>query len=538
MRKDELKRRLAWLLVFRVAIASTILLLTLASDVLNLPRAHTSVLLYAVAVGNFGAVLLLGLILRGGGPLVAVATAYLTLAVASAAAVVQGTGVIDSQFTFLFALVILDAGIIAGRDTALVVATACSLAYGAQLALQLYGVITEPPGDASEWDYFTAVFVHFAGFYLTAVLVGYLATQLRRAREAASTAQGDLLHAHALQALILESLPVGVLTFDAQRKIRTVNAAATRILDQAQGALLGQPLSAAVESLLARGDAPAEITRAGLTRSIAISRAPLVPATLPDSETGEARARPALEVVVLEDRTDLVGLERRLQTQQHLASLGALAAAIAHEIRNPLAAISGSLELLGQGGLDDAAAHRLRDIVQSEIERLNRLVEEFLLYARPSPIERGPVDLVGLAAEVCAVARSDALGAGRALVLEGDSELIAEVDAQQVRQVLWNLLRNALEASPHAASVTLRISAGASGEALIEVCDRGNGVDPAIVQHMFEPFRTTKAQGTGLGLATVHRIIEAHGGTIELVARAGGGTRACVVLPPSQPSRV
>jgi two-component system, NtrC family, sensor histidine kinase PilS len=531
----ELRRRLPWLLVFRAAVATSLLALTLIADLRQVPVSHISPLLYGVIIGTYAVVMTLGLLLRARASAIAVAAAYLALAAMSAAIVVQATGVFDSEFTFLYLLAVLDGAIIGARQVALVMATASSLAFGSQLALQLHGVLPPAFNNPTDWGFTVAAIVHVAGFYLAAVLAGYLAELLRHAKEEASAAEGHLRRAHELHAAILESLPLGVVTVEGDR-VLTANGGAATIFGVPGEALVGRPLPAALARPLASGvrlvDADVEID--GRRRSLTISRALLLDGRTPGRPA--AATAGAREVLVFEDRTDVVALERKLQEQDRLAMLGGLAAAIAHEIRNPLAAISGSLELLAQG-LDAASSKPLCDIAGRELERLNHLVEDFLLYARPAPLERADVDVAALGRELCVVLAADASTAEHPVHYTSPDSLVASVDPYQLRQVLWNLVRNAFDASPAGAAVDISMAEerrGAGGVALaIEVSDRGPGIDPAMKDRLFQPFQTTKPKGTGLGLAVVRRIVESHGGSVELTSRAEQGTVARVVLPAS-----
>ncbi len=518
-RDRELRRRLPWLLVFRAATATLLLVLTLAAELLRLPLAQVSTLLFAVVIGSYLAVVVLGLLLRTDAPPLAVATAYLTGAVVLAFMVVQGTGGVDSAFAFLYLLAILDGAIIGARPFALVVATTSTLAYGTELLLQLYRVWPATPSGVAETAFLWAFITHVAAFYLVALLAGHLAELLRRAGEAVSLARSDLVRARELQAAVLAALPVGVVTIDAQGVIRSGNARAAAILG-ADTELIGLPLPSTILAAVQSPSSSSQIAlaHAGGARVVGIGHAPL-------EVIGGA-----LRVVVLEDRTEVVALERALQAKERLASIGAMAAALAHELRNPLAAISGSIELLAMGG-DQEAMTRLRDIVVREIDRLNRLVTELLVYARPVPAQRAPVDVAALLRDIAAVLSADAAWRDHALSLEVPESLVAMLDAQQVQQLLWNLLRNAVEASPGASPVQLRAKARADDKLVLEVRDFGPGLDPKVREHLFEPFRTTKPQGTGLGLAVVHRIVENHGGEVELVEADGGGTLARVILP-------
>jgi two-component system sensor histidine kinase PilS (NtrC family) len=253
-------------------------------------------------------------------------------------------------------------------------------------------------------------------------------------------------------------------------------------------------------------------------------------------------------VVIFQDVTEVVGLEEELRRNARLAGVGQLAADIAHEIRNPLAAISGSIEVLrseqppepkGEGG-------RLMEIVLREVDRLNALITDFLQYARPAPPKLEAIrvtELLGEVVEVFRVGAAPEVG----VEIETGGALQVEGDEAQLRQVVWNLLQNAAQAiegegsirvaarSVPAAQAPLRDGRSAQrDESLvveIAVTDNGRGIDPEVAERVFDPFFTTKRGGTGLGLATVHRIVESHSGVVQLESRQGEGTTVRILLP-------
>jgi two-component system sensor histidine kinase PilS (NtrC family) len=254
--------------------------------------------------------------------------------------------------------------------------------------------------------------------------------------------------------------------------------------------------------------------------------------------------RDAGTIVIVQDLTQLRSMEEAVKTSERLAAIGEVAAGLAHELRNPLAALSGSIELLRKRSLakDDVNGQRLMDIVLRETERLDGLVSDFLGYARPAPPHVEPVDLDRLVEDTLAVFRNDvALGHTHGLVanLRGGGRRV-RVDVGQIKQVLWNLLINALQAMPEggAIRVSTRPRAGEEGALVIEVEDDGPGIQPADMRRIFEPFFTTKEGGTGLGLATVYRIVEAHGGRIDVHSAWGHGATFQITLPAGdEPAR-
>lgn len=501
-----------------------LLLLTVVADVMSLPLHRVSELLYGVAMGSYVVVIVLGVLLRSPGiSKLVLAAVYLAADVMLAFAVVQATGVVHSAFTFLYLLAILDAAIIASRPATMSVATAATLAFGGQLAFQVYGVGGKAAGKGDA-AFLISLLTHLVAFYLVALLASYFGDLLRRAREAATVAESDLLHAHELHEAILESLPLGVLTVDQARHVRTANLGAARILGAAIHDLVGKPLPAALHlAIESATEHPVVATQLnGVTRHLSFARASL-------AKQGDA----PLEVVVMEDRTELRELEQSLAVRARLASIGELAAAIAHEVRNPLASISGAVELMQGCGDNVDERDRLSGIVLREISRLNRLVDEFLLYARPGAADRLSVDLAALSRELVEMLRSHPLAQERTIRMQTPERLMASVDAQQIQQVLWNLLRNALEATPKGSQVEflVREQEGEQRCVVFEVRDHGAGIASQVQSRLFEPFQTTKPDGTGLGLAVVHRIVEKHEGVVTLENVADGGARALVILP-------
>jgi two-component system sensor histidine kinase PilS (NtrC family) len=271
---------------------------------------------------------------------------------------------------------------------------------------------------------------------------------------------------------------------------------------------------------------------------------------LQDGETGGVGGH----VVIFQDVTDVVEMEANLRQSERLAAIGELSASIAHEIRNPLAAISGSIEML-QGGrvgsAESADSEHLMKIVMREVDRLDHLISDFLNYARPRPSkpETFPVqEIISGVLEMFDAARPEAIE----IEFEVEDGLTVFADADQLRQLLWNLVLNASESMPDGGR--LRVSARSlregdsqedssadrkghgeeEGKARwleIAVADDGSGIPQEKLDRIFDPFFTTKQNGSGLGLATVHRIVQNHGGSVRLESELGVGTTVRIRLP-------
>jgi two-component system sensor histidine kinase PilS (NtrC family) len=236
-------------------------------------------------------------------------------------------------------------------------------------------------------------------------------------------------------------------------------------------------------------------------------------------------------VINFQDLTELRRLEQQHRRSERLATVGQLAAGIAHEIRNPLASISGSIELLTQAPQTTEDDRTLMTIVQREVSRLNALIGDLLDYANPRPPQPVDLDLAILLDETMQVARGDQAFAEVALSCEVRGPLPVHADPSKLRQVLWNLVRNAADAaSAGGKHVTITARADADGT-VITVADDGPGISRDHLARIFDPFFTTKRKGTGLGLATCHAIIAEHGGRIDVESEPGVGTKMVVRLP-------
>lgn len=227
----------------------------------------------------------------------------------------------------------------------------------------------------------------------------------------------------------------------------------------------------------------------------------------------------------------LVLATARAEAAERLAALGRLAAALAHEIRNPLGAIAGSIELLRTGGTLSEEDQKLCEIVEREAARLNDLVGDMLDLSRPRAPAKEPVDLVAIAKDVVVLAARSGRGEDVSTRYEGPDAALALADAAQVRQVAWNLVRNAIQASPAGDEVLVRIREEGAGEIVLEVCDHGPGIPPEQRDRIFDAFFTTRSQGMGIGLAVVKRILDDHGFAVEVQGKEGPGTVISVRIP-------
>jgi signal transduction histidine kinase len=240
---------------------------------------------------------------------------------------------------------------------------------------------------------------------------------------------------------------------------------------------------------------------------------------------------PAGTMAIVRDVTSLKEMESRLVEQERLAAVGELAAMVAHEVRNPLAGIRGGCEILLEGYREGDARNEIGNEVIRQVDRLNRMVQDLLLFARPRPMDPVPTDLHARLDRLLGMIREDPAHKEITLRRQYGSEVpIVRVDARQIEQVFLNLLLNACQAVGGRGEVT--VSTGANvATAEVSVLDSGPGVPRERIEQIFKPFFTTRSQGTGLGLAICKKIVEAHDGRIEVHSPPGGGARFTVILP-------
>jgi two-component system sensor histidine kinase PilS (NtrC family) len=477
------------------------------------------------------------------------AVLHIAIDIAIVTSLVHFSGGPDSVFAFLYVVVALYGALLFERRGGLISAGLGTASYGAVLwaAGMGWGGALHDPGPAvllALW------LLHTAAILTVAILASYLTAEVRHADEALRQRTSDLQRLANLHERTVESLMSGLLTANGARRITSFNPEAERITGLSRIEALGCDVEEVLPGVrdLTLPDGGARPGRA---------RVPYRNRRGEDLHVGigayvltDGAGTPSGHVVIFQDVTEVVAMEHELRRSERLAAVGELSAGIAHEIRNPLAAISGSVQMLRREAeaLDGAhTARRLMDIVLRETDRLNRLITDLLDYARPAPLAIASVDVGEIVQELLEIFEP-AAPAGVRVVLDVPASLRVAGDSAQLRQILWNLALNACQAMPEGGE--LAISARPAGEAVpqegacegrngleekkgwVEICvrDDGTGMAGEVLDHVFDPFFTTKSEGSGLGLATVHRIVEEHGGSIRIESSVGSGTRVRIRL--------
>jgi two-component system sensor histidine kinase PilS (NtrC family) len=452
------------------------------------------------------------------------------------------TGGLDSPFSFLYLVTIITASMLLYRRGGLVTASGAVILYGGLVDLIYFGFLPLPPQSffaSTQWSLirlYVNLATNVAGFYATALLTSYISEKLRRTYEELDVNRQSLAQLRALNENVVASIPSGLLTLDASGVVAFANPAAGEILGREPYSMAGRhivdlELFTKQEWEVRTGklaDSPAvrgEIggyRRADEVITLGYAITPL--RTL--------EGAPAGVTFIFQDLTDMKKLERQVRMKDRMAAVGELSAGIAHEIRNPLAAIAGSVQVLRSSEQLSPQEKRLMSIILKESERLNQTIAEFLRFVKPHERRELEFDIAASLVETLELLSNSAeMGERHRVTWSIDpSSFIVTGDPDQIRQVFWNLARNAIQAMP--AGGALRVtSAVEESSFVIRFADEGRGMSERELRSLFEPFRTSASTGTGLGMAISYRIIQEHGGRITVESLPGAGTTITVTLP-------
>ncbi len=479
---------------------------------------------FAATGASFGFTLATALALRRGRSRAPWDRLQLAWDVSYATVLVFLSGGALSPFATLYPLAIIGGAILLHRRGALVVATASSLAYGVLVDLQFYEFLVPlnpfPLPEVTGGKLALQLLFNLLAFFAVALLSGYLAEELRRTGVRLEEAEAEVLDLEHLRDSILQSLGSGLVALDRRGRELFHNRSAEELL--ARAGLELQPSTAFSRVFNLRAGERSEARLRGGSVVLGYSVSPLF----------DRHGREGGSILIFQDVTQVKRLEEDLRRADRLAAVGRLAAGLAHEIRNPLASLAGSAEVLRQSVSPDQDESRLFQIVLRETERLNRLVTNFLHYARPSRGESAEFPLRDLVAETGFFFSQGEGKHGFVLDNRVPEDLVLKADRAQIEQLLLNLFRNSVEAAPGGVTVAVEGSRSAQNITLT-VGDDGPGIAPEVAARLFEPFYTAKEGGTGLGLATVHRIMENHGGTVTVGSDTGGGASFHCRFPAS-----
>jgi len=438
--------------------------------------------------------------------------------------VVHLTGGIDSSLNFLYPLVIVVACMLLPRAWAYLSAALAFILFGTILELDFYGVIPSYSNSHPKLKALQVViFVNLFAYFAIAYLAGLLMTKLRQVDVQLKNASGALENLQALHENIVQSMSEGVITTGPDGRITLVNRAAQQLLEISDAELRGQSVADLFQDPLphfgaVRGDAEVRFVSAkGFRKTFRV-----MVSALNVSERGDLGF-----VYTFDDLTQIRRLEREVRMQDRLAAVGRLAAAIAHEIRNPLTSIAGSVSMLSDAPALNPEERHLLQIVIRESDRLNNIITDFLAYSRGKQYRLERVDLIPLLEDTLTLVENRLIAENAGIRLERrfqKSEAWVLADGDKMKQVFWNFCENAVRAMKKTGG-KLTVSLGERGSDWeMNFADTGPGIQPQQTEKIFEPFQSNFEGGTGLGLAIVYQIVQAHDGKVWARSEVGKGT--------------
>ena len=549
MLDTELRRKLAWLIAVR-AVISTVLLGSATLVQLTAPGSFPVDPFFFLIGLTYALTIFYAATLRYADRFGWIVDVQLAGDALIVSAFIYVTGGVVSYFSLLYVLPIVAGSTVRLRRGGLLVATLSTLLYVGLVLGQyrLSGLLiqtarlqtaaTLPPRLVAQYTVALNVFTFFA----VALASGSLAEKLRSAGVRLVQASSEIADLQALNQDVIDSLQSGLVTTDPMRRVLTFNRGAEQITGMAAFSAIGRPVGEVLQlppslvNLLDDELADSPTTRHEFKFRTGDLRVEIeLGMSASHLETPGGRAG---FIISFQDVTELKRLERNAVRQQRLAAVGEMAAGIAHEIRNPLASISGSVQILRHELPLSAEQEQLMDIVLRESERLNSTIRSFLAYARPQRFAIERVDVRRILNDAALLLRnSSEVNDKHVVEVEvPHEELWYEADEGQIKQIVWNLATNGIRAMASGGRLQLIADDDpVSNGIVITVRDEGIGIPSEELDGLFQPFHGTFPRGSGLGLAIVHRIVTDYGGEVHVSSQPGVGTAVMVRLPAQRP---
>lgn len=535
----NLGRRLWWLILGRLAVALLLLAISFWTGTSTLqelwPKAFPILLFVA------GLTVAYGLVHRFTRTRIFQVRLQIAVDIFIVTWLVWSTHVIHSPYTALYIVIIAIASLFLTPREVVITSVGCAVAFTACALIAISGFGNIAAREILDPEALSRAIQSVGLFDVAFFVVGLLSARLAEHQSGSDVrliaATQSLANLRALHERIVESIRSGVVTTDLEGRIYTFNAAAEEITGYHELDVRGQDASIFFGDLgeqtkmslnaSSTGETGPRfeadcLTAEGMRLRLGFSISPLF------SETGETTGT----VIAFQDLTQIRALEETSRRQDQLAAIGRMAASIAHEIRNPLAAMRGSIQMLRHEMKGDSSQAELMEIILRESDRLNRIITDFLNYARPRSVSHAQVEVGELLRRTFTLLRFSPEISKNQIIREHfpEGSFLADADAEQLQQVFWNLARNALQAMPDGGTLTAELGRNSNNRLRITFSDTGRGMSPTQVERLFEPFSSTTG-GTGLGLSIVYQIIRDHGGTINVSSREGRGTTITLELP-------
>jgi two-component system sensor histidine kinase PilS (NtrC family) len=558
--RDVILGKIKWLMSLRLVIATfslgtaALVQITTGKPYLDPQLGALYVIIGLIYTLN----LLYAFVLKKARPLRTFAYLQISVDLLFISALINVTGGVGSAFALFYYFAIIAASIILYRRGGLIVASASSFLYAFIAALENYKIVeplelvvkSELTHGAS---LFFNVVMNITGFFLVALLSSFLSEQVLKSSKALKLKEQDYHRLEALHRNIIQSIGSGLFTVDKKERISFFNRAAEVLTGYKLSRVYGVRVYDIFPNLQRAGvDSALMENYEGIPSRFEISfnrsDGVLVHLGFSKSMLKDSDGSVQGTVYAFQDVTHLKQMEEHVKLVDRLAAIGRLATGMAHEIRNPLASMSGSIQMLGETLQLDSANKRLMDIVLKETNRLDQLLSDFVLFTHPDDRKKEWVDLNGIIGETLQLLSYNPLKNGIEVEKNLQGATMVEADSQQLKQVFWNLLINAVQAMGTGGRLTVsssvmrydalheslreRLNSGVAKEwTEIVIADTGSGIPESYLDKIFDPFFTTKEKGIGLGLAIVYSIIESYQGIIEVTSVDKKGSRFAIYLP-------
>lgn len=536
----HLKRQLQWLLFLRVVILSILLGVSLifqssTREVIIPPIQYISVLIAGVYLFTIISALLLNRIRY----FIQFAYVQILADIILATTLIFYSGGSQSVFVSIYFFPIIAGSFILLRKGGLAMAAASTLCYGVTLIFEYLGLsslsFTNPSYKpiTNPWvaaNYFS---IHGITFFLVAILSFFLSERLRKTETALSQTYQDFDQLSLLYKQIFDDITTGIITIDSLGQITSFNHASEKISGYQADEIVGHSLKERLPEI--------ELKRKGKMRpstELTRKKGEKIPIGYSWTALHTRHGGEDCQIITLQDLSEIKKMEDQVRQAEKMAALGEMAAGIAHEFRNPLAAISGSAQMLNREFEDNSFHHNLMKIIVRECSRLDTIISDFLQFSKPAVPEKEWLSLNNLMEEcIQLIKQTPVWRESHHISLRIPEKIGCWGDSQQLKRVLINLIHNACASFDDNQEGKIQITALESAErdtdekTIIKITDNGPGIPEKIIDKIFNPFFTTRKSGTGLGLAIVHQIIDSHRGDVRVVSRKNEGTTFEISLP-------
>ena len=539
-RQEDLRQKLIWLMTLRMVIiitllGSAILIQLVSRTILPINPLYFLIFLtslftlfYAFLFNRTNNLTLLTYLQLSGDVLIITLLVYFT-------------GGVKSSFSFLYTLIIISGSILLYRQGSLYIASIAGILYGALLVLLHHHILPYYDLEPYEIESITYkllyyyIFMHLFAFYITAMLSSYLSERLRRTRTALAEMDEDLSDLRLLHQKIIDHMTAGLIITNLEGQINFVNEPGLRILALPVPELLGKNIGALFHQDITMEQVSEALKSAP---SVSLERSMLrgkqgVLIGMNFSFLQSQKGYPTGYMIIFQDITESRKMERQFRLQERMVAIGTMAAGIAHEIRNPLASIRGSVQLLNSELNLNEDQQKLMEIVLTESTRLDQTIQNFLNYAKPKQVRTSMEDLKELVKDMLNfIQKGPECKPMHVIEFSGTEEsFLHEIDCNQIKQVIWNLCINALRAMPDGGKLKVSLVHDPDGNILLSFRDEGEGIEPERLESIFDPFQDSTTGGSGLGMAIVYRIVQDHHGNLLIDSTVSRGTTITVRLP-------